>query len=300
MLSPLVETFLSIVKAKSVSRAADSLHLSQPSVTRRLQLLEEGLGYSLIERGKGIKTFQLTPRGARFLAIAEQMENLAAEARQAVPEPNGQALTIGGYSSADMTFLPRLVFRLLSATPDMRLKFLSVHSREMYAAVEQREADVAFSLVEQAHHTVSARACFAVPMVGIRAADKEGKPVEDVDSLDSETLVSVSWGSRYQIWHDHWFGSRKPPRICADSAILTISLLELPNTWAIVPRDIAAPLAASGRFATFKLNPEPPARVFFKLTHKYPTPQVRAALGLFDNALGGMLQENLENGYTEL
>jgi DNA-binding transcriptional LysR family regulator len=46
-------TFIAVVEAGSVSRAARELHLTQPAVTRRVQRLEQAVGAQLIDRRSG-------------------------------------------------------------------------------------------------------------------------------------------------------------------------------------------------------------------------------------------------------
>ena len=50
-----VEAFLMIVKTGSISAAAQSLFVTQPALTRRVQALEEEIGYKLFERRRGIR-----------------------------------------------------------------------------------------------------------------------------------------------------------------------------------------------------------------------------------------------------
>ena len=45
-----IKTFLLIAKTKNFSRAASLLHLSQPSVTNRIRVLEDELGGKLFSR----------------------------------------------------------------------------------------------------------------------------------------------------------------------------------------------------------------------------------------------------------
>lgn len=45
-----IETFLMIVKTKNITKTADNLFLSQPTVSHRLKLLEEELQVKLITR----------------------------------------------------------------------------------------------------------------------------------------------------------------------------------------------------------------------------------------------------------
>jgi DNA-binding transcriptional LysR family regulator len=58
-------TFIAVVEAGSVSRAARELHLTQPAVTRRVQRLEQAVGAELIDRRK--RPFALTDIGQAAL-----------------------------------------------------------------------------------------------------------------------------------------------------------------------------------------------------------------------------------------
>ena len=58
-----VEMFLTIVHTKSISKTADALFLSQPTISHRLKALEKELNFPLIVRSKGFKQIELTPEG---------------------------------------------------------------------------------------------------------------------------------------------------------------------------------------------------------------------------------------------
>jgi DNA-binding transcriptional LysR family regulator len=64
-----LKTYLEVVKVGCITRAADNLHLSQPSVTVQLRKLELELGCQLIEREK--RKFTLTSEGKRFYKYAD-------------------------------------------------------------------------------------------------------------------------------------------------------------------------------------------------------------------------------------
>ena len=59
-----IETFLTIVNTKSITKTADILFLSQPTVSHRLKSLEKELGFPLIVRKKGLKTLSSPPTAA--------------------------------------------------------------------------------------------------------------------------------------------------------------------------------------------------------------------------------------------
>lgn len=66
--------FLAIAKEGSITKAADSLYLTQPTLTRQIQNLEQELGQKLFVRGK--YRVSLTPEGLIFKKRAEEIIDL--------------------------------------------------------------------------------------------------------------------------------------------------------------------------------------------------------------------------------
>ena len=58
-----IEMFLIIVRTKSITKTADALFLSQPTVSQRLKAMEQELNHPLILRSKGFKQIELTQEG---------------------------------------------------------------------------------------------------------------------------------------------------------------------------------------------------------------------------------------------
>ncbi|MDR1921144.1 MAG: LysR family transcriptional regulator [Candidatus Adiutrix sp.] len=295
-----IAAFLHIARFRSLTKAADEMHLAQSTVSKRLQLLEENLGYSLIERGRGIKRIQLTPEGEEFLAIAERYQEVAHEAAQIGKTERRHNLAIGTVSSANMTIVPQLCKRLLAHDPPICFRVISLHSMEMYEEIEKRNIDVGFALVEQVHPSVIVMPCFAVPFVGIRLKRSGDASVVDVRSLDPGECIFVPWGTRYQTWHDYWFHAGKRPKATIDNPYILFDLLSTKKQWAVVPMAIANLLLSSDKFEIFKIDPQPPDRIFFKLTHKYPHGPTRNALEIFSNFLSEELATRYLGVYTEL
>ena len=55
-----IEAFLAVVNTGSISRAAEYLYVSQSSISKWIQTLEEEIGSPLIVRHKGHRTIELT------------------------------------------------------------------------------------------------------------------------------------------------------------------------------------------------------------------------------------------------
>jgi DNA-binding transcriptional LysR family regulator len=67
-----IETFLAIVQTRNMTKAAEKLFLSQSTVSHQLKALEDEIGTVLVDRQKGYRTIELTPKGQAFVQIAER------------------------------------------------------------------------------------------------------------------------------------------------------------------------------------------------------------------------------------
>ncbi len=74
--------FLMTVQEKNFTKAAHILHLSQPSITKRIQALEKDLGFNLFLRNN--KKVVLSEPGKAFLPFAENIMNSINEARNSL------------------------------------------------------------------------------------------------------------------------------------------------------------------------------------------------------------------------
>ena len=102
-----LETFVAIVEARGVTRAASRLHRSQPAVSRRLSLLEAEVGAPLFERVRG--GIRLTDVGRSFLPHAEAVLAAIRDGDEAVRDQLGQ-----GGGSASVAIVGTMVDRELA------------------------------------------------------------------------------------------------------------------------------------------------------------------------------------------
>lgn len=77
-----IEAFFEILKAGSISCAAQNLYVTQPALSRRIKVLEAELGYPLFERNRGKRNIVLTKQGEAFIAVARKWLGVWQEARK--------------------------------------------------------------------------------------------------------------------------------------------------------------------------------------------------------------------------
>lgn len=132
--------FAAIVSEGSLSAAARRLKLSQPTMGRRLQVLEQAMGAKLLDRVAG--AYVLTPRGAELLPLVEQLVEAGHAIERAKPDFSETATGTVRVASGpwNSRFLARRLPELLADLPGIELELFSAYS---FANLSRREADIA-------------------------------------------------------------------------------------------------------------------------------------------------------------
>ncbi|HJQ46745.1 MAG TPA: LysR family transcriptional regulator [Amycolatopsis sp.] len=138
-----VETFLAVAEELHFGRAAERLHLTQPSVSQQLKRLERHLGVELVSRTSRI--VQLTPAGQAFRADAQrilgEVHRATSTAREIAAGRVGN-ISIGFNGRAGQLIMPRSLAQLHSAYPNITTRLSSGRSGPQLAALARGELDV--------------------------------------------------------------------------------------------------------------------------------------------------------------
>jgi DNA-binding transcriptional LysR family regulator len=144
----LLRTFLVIVEERSITRAAERLHVSQPTVTASLQKLEETLGAQLVQRDS--RRFVLTGRGEALrqecLGIHRHVERIAE--RLAAEEDDLTGLVrIMVITEIVLPALDEALGLMHRRHPSVTLSLDVASSQEIARAVSQRSVPFGFCLL---------------------------------------------------------------------------------------------------------------------------------------------------------
>jgi DNA-binding transcriptional LysR family regulator len=146
-----VAGFLEIARQRNLSRAAEVLHVTQPALTARLQMLEADLGAPLFERSH--RGMRLTDAGRAYLPYAERAAEALDGGRALVGEhARGTVgrLTIGTAPAVGAYVLPGLLARYVERFAAVRLVVRTGHSEEVADLVARGELDI--GLIRELHH----------------------------------------------------------------------------------------------------------------------------------------------------
>ncbi len=130
--------FLAVAREESISAAAESLHLTQPTLSRQLMDLEAELGKTLFLRGN--RKVTLTQEGAFLRKRANEILDLV-EKTQAEFQTSQEALSgdvyVGGGESDAMRLIARTAGALQSAHPQVRFHLYSGNAYDVGERLEK-------------------------------------------------------------------------------------------------------------------------------------------------------------------
>lgn len=147
-----IEVFHAVYTTGSISAAARSLHVSQPSVSKTLQHTQQQLGLELFKlvRQRLVATDEAH---ALFIEVAEVFERLQS---LQVTAKNMGSLTKGHIRLAVVPSLglyvaPQAIVRFRKAHPDITFEVQTLHYDELYQGLYERTCDIAIAYEPPTH-----------------------------------------------------------------------------------------------------------------------------------------------------
>jgi len=161
-----VETFVAIVRGGGFTKAASLLHLSQPAVSRRLDLLERELGAPLFERIRSGVT--LTEAGRTFLPHAEGL--LACmrdgfDSVRALHQVDRGTITLALVGTLASTTLTGCLQRFRDAHPRVELRLRTALSQEVSVLVRRGDATLGLRYGGDPHPEMLSVGVYDEPMM---------------------------------------------------------------------------------------------------------------------------------------
>lgn len=138
-----LRSFLAIVDQGSLNRAAKSIHMTQPTLSRLLADMERRLGQRLFERSA--KGMIPTPAGELLIPYAQMIlheMNSADEALQALRGLKTGWARIGAVATIARSILPPVIAQLLDRSPGLRVSLIEGRDDQVIAALLQRKIDL--------------------------------------------------------------------------------------------------------------------------------------------------------------
>ena len=130
--------FLAVAREGTIVRAAKFLHVTQPTLSRQLQDLEEELGQQLFLRSN--RSITLTPEGMFLRKRAEEILEIVNRTESdfnAMGENIGGSVHIGGGESRAMKLIAETIRELRADYPDVRYNLYSGNAEDVMEKLDK-------------------------------------------------------------------------------------------------------------------------------------------------------------------
>jgi DNA-binding transcriptional LysR family regulator len=241
-------TFLAITAHGSFLEASRQLHLTQSTVSARIQRLEEELGTRLFIRNRSGAS--LTPSGQRFLEHAKRLVLTAEQARHDVGLPGRYRATIriGGRIALWEGFLPQWVGWMRRVTTDIAIRCEIGFEEDLMRRLIEGTLDIGLMYTPSHSPGLSVEHLFDETLVLVSSRSDDVKPGED--------YIYVEWGPGFNFQHARSYPELERPPQIANIGWLGVQLVLGNGGSCFLPARMAEPFITSGRLYRVAGSPE--------------------------------------------
>lgn len=173
----LLVTLLVLLRERSVSKAAECLHLGQPAVSGALARLRELFKDDLLIRAPG--SMRPTPRAlelqSQLMPLLAEVQSVVLQRPQFDASTSEHRFTIGVMDWVNAWLLPGLLARLASAAPHVRLAVLATDRFRVTDMLQREEIDLAIGPFSGGPNWQRAEGLATVPYSCVARPDVIGK-----------------------------------------------------------------------------------------------------------------------------
>ncbi len=215
---------IQIAAERNFSRAADKLHIAQPSLSQQLSKLEKELGVLLFKRSTN--SVELTYAGSVFVEKAQQIVDMADQLRREmedIADMRKGRLVVGSLPMTGAHVLPYVLPAFREAYPDIEIVLIEESTRNLEQLTASGGTDVSLltlPLEEQSlayQPLVDEEICLAVPPDSPLARGDRRRPIP-VASLADQPFVLLKKGQGFRaIAHDLCRKAGFEPRVVFES-----------------------------------------------------------------------------------
>ncbi|MBP1920158.1 LysR family transcriptional regulator [Youngiibacter multivorans] len=177
--------FLAVASEGNITKAAEVLHITQPTLSRQLLELEESLGTPLFVRGK--RSISLTDSGIMFQQRAREIISLIEKAEREISEENqmvGGVVSVGCVESMASLIMPEAMAELSNKYPLVRYEFYTADGDDIRDELDSGSID--FGILVEPVETSK------YEFMRLNVKDKWGVLMRSDDKLADKESIDIS------------------------------------------------------------------------------------------------------------
>ena len=268
-----LEAFLAVARELHFARAAESLNITQPALSRRIQSLEHGIDARLFVRDR--RSVELTTAGQALVRPAteavEAMKRAAATGRAAGKGEIGRVrVAYAGTSSQSM--VADLARHTADRHPNLTVELMSANfALPLIDKVVRGDVDIAFGRWNYIPAGVSTR---VVALESLVLAVPSEHPIAERPAVSMDQLREVRWITLPSTLGSVLIGHLR--RLAAEAGFVPDVVQEAPDTWTVLSL-VEAGIGCSLTLSSVAANTTNPRVTFIPLSDETNPVEVRMA-----------------------
>lgn len=241
-------TFLAVAANGSFLEASNRLHITQSTVSARIQNLESDLGAKLFIRNRAGAV--LTPAGKRFMRHAKSLVLTVEQARHDVGLPSRfhASITIGARIALCEGFLPQWVAFMRETAPDISLRNEIGFEEDLMRRLVEGTLDIGLMYTPQHNPGLQVEHLFDETLVLLTT--DPGNPWPD------ENYIYIDWGPAFYAQHNNSYPELERPAQVANIGWLGVQLILSNGGSCFLPIRMAKSFIEAGRLHQVPGSPQ--------------------------------------------
>lgn len=285
-----IEAFLAVVKCKTLTKAAESIHISQPALSKRILQLETELGEQLISRRKGQRSIDLTEKGIAFVPLANRFMAVWNDIKNLDSQDSYPSFRIASSDGPHLYILQKVYNSLMSIYPNLTLKLRTFSYKECYQRIANGTLDLALVGANFYFDKITSVPVYSEKMHFICRKDSDYPSFVEPGMLDAANAIYSSYSTEYNMWFSHWFCGKCDPYIESDLILQVKEFLlnSKKNMWTFVPTSALDVFLKEPNLSMKEFSHEPPERIIY-LINKVEEPS--EYISAFKSILKAVIQD---------
>ena len=254
--------FTTVATELNFRRAAERLNMTQPPLSRQIQLLEHHLGVALFTRST--RSVALTAAGRAFFveaqSLLEQAQSATLSAKRFAAGDIG-SVTISFVASAVYEFLPQVLAEARLKQPHIKISLTEMNTYQQHEALRSRRIDLGIARAPIRQLGFASECLLREPFVlAVPAAHRLAAGNVQIGDLHNEPFLMYAH-SAYQPWNELLTGTFRSARVSPDyvqwlgSSLTILALVNAGMGLALVPRCASSVVFRNVVFREIDLGP---------------------------------------------
>ena len=228
-----IEIFRTLIKEKNVTRASEKLFVTQSSVTKRIQRMENELGCTLFIRTK--KGIIPTPVAEKILSDLCNVQDILKKVKNYTLSSEGViagTLDIGVSINYARYSLPKILKTYMTNYPDVDIKVLTGHSTNLYSKLSNNEINIAI-IRGDFYWEEGSILLSEEPVCFVASEDPQNTPINSLPNISRNT--DPSFENSLRIWREENNIGRSHSTLYINDISTCLEMVKNGIGWALLP-----------------------------------------------------------------